>query len=101
MDTNLNLIKMSQEKIFADGFVFKRNEKAPDFVVGSMSVKVEEATAFLRNNTKNGWVNLQVKTSQGGKYYVELDTFEPKTQQQQAPAQPQQEPALPGNELPF
>lgn len=101
MDTNLNLIKMSQEKIFADGFVFKRNEKAPDFVVGSISVKVEEATAFLRNNAKNGWVNLQVKTSQGGKYYVELDTFEPKAQQQQAPAQPQQEPALPGNELPF
>lgn len=77
---------MSQEKIFADGFVFKRNEKAPDFVIGSMSVKVEEATAFLRNNAKNGWVNLQVKTSQGGKYYVELDTFEPKAQQSPAPA---------------
>ena len=74
------------EKVFADGFVFKRNEKAPDFVIGSMSVKVEEATAFLRNNAKNGWVNLQVKTSQGGKYYVELDTFEPKAQQSPAPA---------------
>jgi hypothetical protein len=87
------------EKVFADGFVFKRNEKAPDFVVGSISVKVEEATAFLRNNAKNGWVNLQVKTSQGGKYYIELDTFEPKTQQQQAPAQPQ--PAEANPDLPF
>jgi hypothetical protein len=89
------------EKIFADGFLFKRNEKAPDFVVGSMSVKVEEATAFLRNNAKNGWVNLQIKNSQGGKYYVELDTFEPKTQQQAPATAQQQDPTLTGTELPF
>lgn len=87
------------EKIFADGFVFKRNEKAPDFVVGNISVKVDEAVAFLNKHTKNGWVNLQVKNSQGGKYYIELDTFEPKAQQQQAPAQ-QPEPE-PSGELPF
>lgn len=73
------------EKIFADGFIFKRNEKAPDFVVGNISVKVEDATAFLRKHDKNGWVNMQVKNSQGGKYYMELDTFEPK--QPQAPVQ--------------
>lgn len=87
---------MSQDKIFADGFVFKRNEKAPDFVVGNISIKVEEAVAFLKQHTKNGWVNLQVKNSQGGKYYMELDTFEPK---QQAPAQ-QPEPVNDGT-LPF
>jgi len=86
------------EKIFADGFLFKRNEKAPDFVVGSISVKVEEATAFLKRHAKNGWVNLQVKNSQGGKYYIELDTFEPKAQTQ-APAQ-QSEPVNDGT-LPF
>jgi hypothetical protein len=86
------------EKIFADGFLFKRNEKAPDFVVGSISVKVEEATAFLKQHAKNGWVNLQVKNSQGGKYYIELDTFEPKAQAQ-APAQ-QSEPVNDGT-LPF
>jgi len=86
------------EKIFADGFVFKRNEKAPDFVVGSISVKVEEATAFLKQHEKNGWVNLQIKNSQGGKYYIELDTFEPKAQAQ-APA-PQPEPVNDGT-LPF
>ena len=88
---------MSQDKIFADGFVFKRNEKAPDFVVGNISVKVEEAVAFLKQHTKNGWVNLQVKNSQGGKYYMELDTFEPKVQQ--SPAQ-QPEPVNDGS-LPF
>ena len=73
------------EKVFADGFIFKRNEKAPDFVVGGISIKVEDAVAFLMKHDKNGWVNLQVKNSQGGKYYMELDTFEPKQQQQEQP----------------
>jgi hypothetical protein len=89
---------MEKQKVFADGFVFKRNENAPDFVIGSLSIKVEEAVAFLKQHTKNGWVNLQVKNSQGGKYYIELDTFEPKAQQQ-APAQ-QPEPVNVGT-LPF
>jgi len=68
------------EKVFADGFIFKRSEKAPDFVVGNISVKNEDAIAFLKKHEKNGWTNLQVKTSKEGKYYIELDTFEPKEQ---------------------
>lgn len=67
-----------QEKIFADGFIFKRNEKAPDFVIGSISVKVDEAITFLKNNEKKGWVNLQIKRGRSGNPYIELDTFEPK-----------------------
>jgi hypothetical protein len=66
------------EKVFADGFIFKRNEKAPEFVVGSVSIKVDEAMAFLAQNESNGWVNLNVKQSKGGKYYMELDTWKPK-----------------------
>ena len=67
---------MAEEKNFADGFVFKRNENAPEFVVGKLSVKVDEAIAWLKNNTKNGWVNVDVKKSKGGNYYMELDTWE-------------------------
>ena len=66
-----------EEKIFADGFVFKRNEKAPDFVIGRMSIKVEEAIAFLKQHEENGWVNLGVKQARSSNYYVELDTFKP------------------------
>ena len=66
-----------QEKIFADGFVFKRNEKAPDFVVGRLSIKVDDATAFIKEHEKSGWVNLNVKTARSGNYYIELDTFNP------------------------
>jgi len=69
---------MAEEKIFAEGFSFKRNEKAPDFVIGRLSIKIDEATAFMKANDKKGWVNLNVKQSKGGAYYLELDTFEPK-----------------------
>ena len=65
------------EKIFADGFSFKRNEKAPDFVVGRLSMKVDEAVAFIRQHEKGGWVNLNIKTARSGNHYVELDTYEP------------------------
>ena len=72
------------EKIFADGFSFKRNEKAPDFVVGRLSMKVEEAAAFIRQHEKGGWVNLNIKTARSGNYYVELDTYESTTTKPQA-----------------
>ena len=64
------------EKIFADGFSFKRNEKAPEFVVGRLSLKVDDAVAFLKEHQRNGWVNLNVKTARSGNHYVELDTYE-------------------------
>jgi len=69
-----------QEKIFADGFSFKRREGAPSFVIGRQSIKVDEAIAFLKANVKNGWVNLDIKQSKGGSYYCELDTWEAKPQ---------------------
>lgn len=71
---------MTNEKIFAEGFSFKRQENAPDFVVGRLSMKVDEAIAFLRKNEKNGWVNISIKYGRSGNPYCELDTYEPKTQ---------------------
>lgn len=66
---------MADEKVFANGFVFKRNEQAPEFVVGGLSVKVTDAIEFLNSHNKNGWVNLNIKKARGGKYYIELDTY--------------------------
>jgi hypothetical protein len=68
-----------EEKIFADGFSFKRSENAPDFVIGRLSLKVEDAIAFIREHDKRGWINLNIKTARSGNHYVELDTYEPKT----------------------
>lgn len=66
-----------EDKIFANGFSFKRNEKAPDFVVGRMSIKVSDAISFMKEHEKNGYINLNVKTARSGNHYVELDTFVP------------------------
>lgn len=66
---------MSEEKTFADGFVFKRNPNAPSFVIGRLSLKVEDAINFIQANQKNGWVNLDIKQARSGNYYIELDTF--------------------------
>lgn len=71
-----------KEKIFADGFSFKRNENAPDFVVGRLTMKSDEAIAFIKTNTKNGWVSIDIKQGRSGNYYCELDTYEPKGKEQ-------------------
>lgn len=71
---------MSTEKIFAKGFSFKRNDKAPEFVIGSLSLKADDAIAFIKEHTKNGWVNLDVKKSKDGGMYVELNTYQRTTQ---------------------
>ena len=46
-----------KEKNFADGFSFKKRENQPDFVVGRMSIKVEDAIVLLKERSSNGWVN--------------------------------------------
>ena len=62
---------MSQdEKIFAEGFSFKRNENAPDFVVGRLSLKTDEAIAFVKQHSKNGWINLNIKKARSGNHYI-------------------------------
>jgi len=68
-----------EEKVFADGFSFKRRENAPDFVVGRVSVKCDDAVSFMKKNHKDGWLNLNINQAKSGSYYVELDTFVPKT----------------------
>jgi len=67
------------EKVFADGLISKRNQNAPDFVIINQSYKVDEFISFLKKHNKNGWVNTSTKMAQSGKYYTELDTFEPKS----------------------
>jgi hypothetical protein len=94
----------NQERIFADGFIIKRRENAPEWVIGNLSIKVDEAIAFLKNNEKKGWVNLNIKKGRSGNPYIELDTFEakPKGEEKAAKAAPppQAEPEEDGD-LPF
>ena len=97
---------MSEEKVFANGFSFKRNENAPQFVVGRLSMKVDDAVAFLKENEKNGWVNISIKYARSGNPYCELDNFEPAKSNQSTnhpqPSQPTHAPSIQEeDELPF
>lgn len=67
-----------KEKIFADGFRFERRESAPEYVVGRLSLKVDEAITFIKSYEKGGWINLNIMYGRSGNPYVELDTYEPK-----------------------
>lgn len=66
---------MADKTIFAAGLIVKPpSENAPDFIKAKLSIKVEELTAFLEEHTKpDGWVNLDVKESKGGKWYAQLN----------------------------
>lgn len=77
-----------EEKVFADGFVFKRSENAPEFVVGRLSLKIDAAIEFIKKNQKNGWINLDVKKARTGNFYIELDTYTPKDKESSAEAKP-------------
>jgi hypothetical protein len=92
---------MSDSRTFADGFSFKRSEKAPDFVIGRMSIKIDDAVKFMKENGSNGWINLQVKQARSGNYYVELDNYEAKGTGAAPTAQPKPMAEPSNDDLPF
>ena len=89
------------EKVFAQGLIAKRRDGAPEFVTCSLSVKVDEFKEFLDTHAANGWVNLNVKKSQMGKFYSELDTWKPNAQANQDASQASTANAEPEGDLPF
>jgi hypothetical protein len=85
---------MSKERIFAKGFYVKQNPQAPDYVIGNLSIKADEAIEFIKEHTNDrGWVNLSMmKSKEEGKAYIELNTYEPKQQETFVPDAPQDDP---------
>jgi len=71
---------MAQEKIFAKGFNFKRSDSAPEWLVGKVSINVNQFIDFLKANAEGEWVNLKVAQGKQGNYYAELDTWKPTPQ---------------------
>ena len=67
------------ETTFVDGLIFKKKkEGAPDFVKGSVSMKVDELKAFLDKHNNNGWVNADLLVSKDGqKLYFKLNDWKP------------------------
>lgn len=78
------------EKIFINGLISKEvDSKAPAFILGKHSIKVDDLITWLQTEGKkyavNGWINTTTLLSKGGKRYIELDLYEyNKTQQKPA-----------------
>ena len=70
----------TNEKKFAKGFFFNRRENSPEFVIGSLGVRVDEAIEWVKQQKQkeNGFINLDIKKGQSGKYYLELNEYEEK-----------------------
>ncbi len=81
-----------KEKIFAEGIRFEKpKEGSPEFIKGKVSIKVAEIIPFLQKHQSNaGWVNLDLKKSQKGTLYLELNTWKPtpKVEETEKPKEP-------------
>ena len=91
------------DKVFANGMIVKKaRDNAPSFVKCGLSFKVDEFIQTLQQNNNNGWVNVDIKVSQNGKLYAEIDTWRPNAPQTpQQPQQPQQTPITQVDDIPF
>lgn len=69
---------MENNNDFPKGIIAKAGNV--DFVKAKLSFKVDEFIATLKENEKNGWVNLDVLESKAGKIYTKFNVFEPKTE---------------------
>lgn len=71
---------MSEEKQFANGIWFnKPHQNAPDFVIGKLSISVQNFIAWLNEHDENDKVRIDIKESRAGKVYCELDTYQGQT----------------------
>ena len=60
---------------FISGLIVKApNERAPEYVKAAISIKREELIAWLQSQDGE-WINADVKVSQGGKWYVAVNTY--------------------------
>ena len=71
-----------KDRVFAPAMNWSQpREGAPDFVKAKLGIKTDEFITVLKENAKpSGWINFEMKQAQDGRYYFELDTWEPKPQ---------------------
>jgi len=85
------------DKSFVQGMIIKiPPAQAPDFVKLKLSFKVDQLIECLQANQSNGWVNADLKKSQKGSYYCEIDTWRKDGQNSSQPQRQQAPPAQQG-----
>tara|TARA_R100000900_G_scaffold56936_1_gene46298 strand:- start:476 stop:730 length:255 start_codon:yes stop_codon:yes gene_type:complete len=72
-----------EDRDFAKGLFAK--ESNVDFVKFKISIKKDEFTQWYKEKLQNkdeDWINLDVKESKEGKWYIEVNTWKPKSDTQ-------------------
>lgn len=77
---------MADDKIMVEGIrVFAKHANAPDFVKASLVVTLNDFVAFCKAHPElqteydgKKQLRLQLLESQGGKLYLQVDTYKPK-----------------------
>lgn len=69
----------SKEKIWADGFSLKKKDNRPDWILGQLSIKVDDAVEWLtKHANERGWVNIDVaERKDGDGWSMKLDDWKP------------------------
>lgn len=84
------------DKVFVDGVIFKLpRDNAPEFVKGSISIKMKDLIAFAKEHHKDGWLNVDLLVGRSGKPYTALNTWEPKKEEAKVPAVEEFEDSIP------
>ena len=88
---------MSEVEFVAGMLVKAPQERAPDFVKATISIKVAEFVPWLKEKmqSKEEWINLDVKESRGGKWFVSVNTYKPKEKEAPKPADPFDDSGIP------
>ena len=97
------------EKVFVEGIrTFNKNEKAPDFVIGSVIIEPNTLFAYLKKNTDllteyNGekQLKLQALYSKDGKFLIKIDNWKPDPNYQGNPGTTTNKAAEDEDDLPF
>ena len=78
---------MADIKFAAGVFFNEPRENAPDYVLGSISIRPREFVDWLREQDPDdkGYIRLAVKRSKAGKAYVALDTWKPAEREVERP----------------
>lgn len=72
-----------EETSFVDGLIVKKpREGAPEFVIGSLSMKREELIGWL-GKQEGEWVNADMLVSKKGSWYAKVNTWKPEPQNQE------------------
>jgi hypothetical protein len=93
-------VTVSNDAKFIEGLIVKApHANAPEYVKAKLSIKRMELIAWLTQQDGE-WINADVKVSQNGKWYCQIDDWKPNAQRGGGPVPQRGEQPKPGRRAP-